>query len=133
MHAALSAICTHETPNIIKQQQAEIAKLRAQLADKQKDYDELDAATTRMAHRIVISASRELEVQDIDEEEIDEYLREALQFFDGDIEENLRSARENETTRTVMAQDNIRDVDAENEETDVLSTDDSDEEADGED
>ena len=116
MYAALNAICAHETPDIIKHQQAEIAKLRAELADVQKAHDRLEMAATCMAHRIAISTSRGLMAQDIDEEDLDEYLRSALEFYDGDIEENLQVAHGDETTRTYMAAGNIEAVDELNDE-----------------
>ena len=116
MYAALSAICVNDTPDIIKQQQAEIVKLRAinayakqRLIEVQSANDKLEATAFRMASRINIAAIRQLGVLKVNEEEIVEYLRRRydrlreLNFNVGDTEEIIQAAREGETHEMEMA------------------------------
>ena len=116
MYAALNAICANETPDIIKQQQAEIVKLRAintyakqRLIEVQSANDKLEATAFRMASRIVISG-----VQDINEEDLDEHLRRRydalreLNFNVGDTEEIMQDVREGESHEMEVAQAAIK-------------------------
>ena len=121
MYAALSAICVYETPDIIKQQQAEIVKLRAinayakqRLIEVQSANDKLEATAFRMASRINISAIRQLKVLKINEEDLDEYLRRRydglreLNFNVGDTEEIIQAARIGESHELEKAQAAIK-------------------------
>ena len=103
MYAALSAICVNETPDIIKQQQAEIAKLRDTNARLKKNIDKLVATVYRMACRITISDRCNLDVLAVREEILDEHLRrmyvameERLNRTVGDIEKHIQDSLEME-------------------------------------
>ena len=103
MYAALNAICANETPDIIKQQQAEIVKLRDTNARLAKNNYKLTATAYRMALRITVSERCKLKVFDVREEILDEHLRrmyvameERLNRTVGDIEKHIQDSLEME-------------------------------------
>jgi len=120
MYAALSAVCAHEARDIIMHQQAEIAKLRAELADVQKAHDKLMAGASRMTHRIFFINGGQPEIEmDHLHGDLDRYMRISLEQLPGDIEANVAAARSEEVNQYHLAETNVDIVDPPSDESDM--------------